>query len=535
MQVTAEASAMPDILSEKQWFKRLKKAATTGEVIDLGPDNEGPVLANPEHADLWRAGRVIPANAIRRVLTLPESVVKTFDPRGLQIAGARIDGDVDWSHISFIRPLHFDGCAFNSAVNLCNGRVTSLHLFECAITDLRLDEARIDGALFAVGLKAVGEIRAIGVHIGGALILTDATLTNPIGKAMHIDFARIEGALIARNLTTTGEICAAGVHIGGELGLTGATLTNLSGRPALHLYNAHIDGALFANRLTAIGEIRAIGVHISGTLILTDANLTSTNGDTLALTGATLRHLVLRPKRIRGPIRLELATIKTFSLPEAQGESEPHTSAFAEASMNAAGWSVTDFNGAIRRDWRVARSYLKRTDYPEFVPQPWFDLADVYDRAGHPDQARSLRLYAENQITGNTYGVTKAIRRIYAATVGYGYRPFLPVLWLLGVLVVAGFLIWTNQTQFLNVKILTPKTANDMCTDTSGYACFNTIGYTLQNVVPAASGPLGPDWVLSTSGWWPVTLGIVLAVLRLVAWGFAALTLAAMTGLLRKR
>jgi len=109
------------------------------------------------------------------------------------------------------------------------------------------------------------------------------------------------------------------------------------------------------------------------------------------------------------------------------------------------------------------------------------------------------------------------------------------VLWLFGVLVVSGFLIWANQAQFLNATTNSPTTANDVCTDTSGYACFNTIGYTLQNVVPTASGPLRPDWVLTTSGWWPIALGIALAVLRLMAWGFAALTLAAMTGLLRKR
>jgi hypothetical protein len=594
MQANPEEDTVPDTLSEEEWFERLENHAKTGTVLNLLPANPRPTDSDPAHADLWSADRTIPANAIRRILTASESEIKTFHPSGLRIQGARIDGNANWNRIAFPRQLAFAQCEFTSPMKLVDARIATLGLLQSQLPGLYLDAARIDGGvvgnkltvtgvtsaagahisgqfnligatltnfngralvldsarismgLFATDLIATGEIRAVGAHIGDQLNLHGATITNPTGRALNLDGARIDGTLFAGELTTYGETRAAGAHISGKLTLHDATLTNTYGQ-ALKLNGARIENGLLAPKLRTHGEIRAIGTQISGQFDLNGATLAYCGGDAVALTleRSTIDHLLLVPDQISGGIRLDSAKIGTFEVPQTAGTiGDQRAGAFIGSTLSAAGWSVTDVRGAIRQDWTVARDYLEHTPAPtsnqdsaagkEFIPQPWFEIADVYDRIGHPDHARKLRLRAEHRITRTTHGATKTIRNIYAATVGYGYRPFLPVLWLLGVLVTAGLLIWTNQDQFINSNHL-PTTANDVCTDTSGYTCFNTIAYTLQNVVPAASGPLRPDWALSASGGWPITLGISLAVLRLVAWGFAALTLAAMTGLLRKR
>ena len=642
---------MPEELSEKSWFKRLKKHAESGEPLDLRPGNSRPTFANPAHADLWPSDRVIPASAIGRILTLPESTVKAFHPDGLRIKGARIDGEPNWNRIVFPRQLAFDQCGFESPVGLrdsntstlcferchlpglhldaaqINGGVVaknatiigetsaigahisgqinlsnatllnpcgqalsldssqlpgglyapnltttgvitavSAHIGDlniiganCANADglaLRLDGAHIDGSLFAEELKVHGELHAPGIQVGGQLILSDATLTNPNGQALELDGARVGFDVYASGLRSEGEVRAIGAHISGELDLRDATLVAYSigngtngddGTTALILNGTQIGAGLIAERMTVHGEVRAIGAHISDRLDLTEATLTNSDGDVLVLERATVDQLFLFPARISGHIHLDLAKIGTLHVPPNPSTgSDLRPKALADSTLSAAGWSVTDIRGAIRRDWTVARSYLEHAPAPEtkpdgstrkeFIPQPWFEIADVYERIGHPDDARRLRLHTETQVTKNTHGPTKRNRRVYAATVGYGYRPFRPARWLIGVLVVAGLLIWTNQTQFISAdRTGLVHTANESCTDTSGYSCFNAIKYTLQNVVPAASGPMRSDWALSTIHPWAISIEMILGVLRLVAWGFAALTLAAMTGLLRKR
>lgn len=723
---------MADTLGEDEWFERLKAAAQAGELVDLVPDDAQFTFADPVHASVWPTERTIPANAIRRILTLPEAEMKTLDPRGLRVRGARIVGDAKWNRVNFPRLLAFDRCAFLAPIKLSDARLLTLGLQRCALLDVQLDAAQINGGVsvdnatvtgvisavganisgqfnlidanldnpdgptlildsaqislgvYAANLTANGEIRAAGARIGGQLNLDSATLTSPNGHALQLDGASVEGTFFGRKLRTYGEARAAGIRISGELNLSGATFANLRGRalnlelahigldlllsesegtraralgevrgvgirvngkvdiggailgniggpaltlesarigdhldldratitnskgqavildgarldsdlsaaslivdgetraigaringqlnltnatltrpwdeddsddeapkPALNLDWSRVDGGLFGNGLTAKGEVRAIGAHITGRTDLTDASLINYFGDALTMEAAELDDLILLPTRISGNVHLDLAKIATLHLPsKADTGRGTRAKAFSGSTLSAAGWSVTDLRGAARSDWEVARNYLGRTpslsptpaatsDANEltFIPHPWYEIADVYDRIGHPDDSKELRLYTEKQITKKTRGRTKAIRWAYDLTVGYGYRPGRPVLWLLGVLVAAGLLIWTNQAHFLNINRLAA-TANDSCSVDSDYACFNTIGYTLQNVVPAASGPLRPDWVLATNGWWPITVGFVLAVLRLFAWGFAALTLAAMTGLLRKR
>ncbi|NRI64836.1 hypothetical protein FEZ60_04675 [Rhodococcus sp. MS16] len=464
---------------------------------------------------------------------------------------------------------------------LVQAKIGTLTLRSCEVLAITLDGTRIDGNFHAHSLVAAEEVRAIGIHVTGQLTLNDANLKNLDGYALNLDGARIDDGLHAHNLRATGMTRAVGVHAN-QISLVGANLISRNG-DALNIDGARINCGMFADNLTAAGTVRAAGANITGLFSLVGANLIGRNGDALNIDGARidgdmiadnlsaagtiravdaeitgrlsfnrsvlvgqkippliLEHarvgvIDLRPTNVVGTIDLTGVTIRMLILPEANSSWEyPNAETFAKPALVAAGWSVSDFQGAIREDWTVARAYLEPA-CNGFIPAPWFEIADVYDRIGHPDQARRVRLYAERHVTANSHGSTKAIRRVYAATVGYGYRPFLPVLWLLCILAVSGIMIWTNQTQFIPADRSVAATAHETCTDTSPYPCFNAIGYTLQNVVPAASGPQRPDWALSTTGPWAVAIGAVLASLRLLAWVFAALTLAAMTGLLRKR
>ncbi|MDJ0424863.1 hypothetical protein QNA19_02860 [Rhodococcus fascians] len=757
---------MCTIRTETQWFELLLQAATHGTPVNLCQDDP-QTFSDARFAKFWSGERHIPANAIRRVLTLPESEVKNFDPTGLQIRGARIEGAANWQRVHFGRRLSFEQCAFASPVLLRDSRISTLTLSDCFLPGLHFDAARIDGGVVASRVTIRGEMTAVGARIEGQLNLCEAYLENKNGRALVIDSARISLGLYAKELHTFGEVLASGSQIGDQLNLTNSILDNRGGR-ALVLDGAQIDGSLFADGCEAFGEVRLTGIRISSHLNLEDAilnnpagraldmdhavfgpevsanglrasgaitaegmtvpglfNLTNSrifgfenwaitidasqigrltatgmecyggfsavrstvsgqfdlshtvfassgdtaalrldsarageslslesseisagskaaslegievhgdlrgsdmkvtggtsaigarvdgqmkltgavfykpyagggvdialdigdlrvgatfyademsvagamaaigasidgrfditgsrfhaasNGDALILERAGIDHFIFNPDSIDGLIYLDLAKINVLQFPDFEkGRDKERHPAFSESRLSAAGWTLSDVRGDARRNWRIAESYLQ--DYPtarsasrnskSFIPQPWFEVANVYEKIGHPDFARNIRISAERRLTqGTPFGPTKSIRKLYAGTVGYGYRPILPVMWLMATLFTAGFLVWTNQAHFFPVDRSLGVTANSYCDANSRYNCFNFVGYTLQNIVPAASGPLRPDWTLSTTGWWPVTIGMLLAALRLVAWGFAALSLAAMTGLLRKR
>lgn len=401
-----------------------------------------------------------------------------------------------------------------------------------------------------------------GANVANFVDLSDAILASEFGIALSLNATSITGDLVARGSSVSGQVNAIGVRIGGELTFSDSLLkccrivdssliSFIDGDQddrecALNISGGRIDGGVYLHRTLVRGEIRAINISIRGRLEFEDSILQNLGADALNLEGAQIGSLILRPEKITGNLHLDLSSIDALQLPRLdEGSTDWWHPAFEHATISAAGWRVSDIRGGVRRDWKEARGYLEKIyrdperspDYVEFIPQPWFEVADVYERIGHPDQARHMRLHVERQITRRmAFGRTKILRLSYAAVTGYGYMPARPSLWLLGSITLAGLLIWTNKAKVVAVNQSSGRSANDLCRgDGGGTPCFSTLNFTLQNLLPTASGAVRPEWTLAGSGQWAVLLGIFLALLRIAAWVFAAIGLAAMTGLVRRR
>jgi hypothetical protein len=107
------------------------------------------------------------------------------------------------------------------------------------------------------GFTARGEVRLLGAHIGGQLILSGATLTNPDGRALNADGLTVDQDILCREgFTATGEVRLVGAHIGGNLEFNGATLTNPDSL-ALSADALTVDQGVFCREgFTATGEVR---------------------------------------------------------------------------------------------------------------------------------------------------------------------------------------------------------------------------------------------------------------------------------------
>ncbi|MEE6272464.1 hypothetical protein V2J56_03770 [Georgenia sp. MJ206] len=343
------------------WVERLVRHARSGEPLDLardGDDDEAttrddeatagdPRDGVADNAEARSRERHIPATAIRRALLDPDL---RPDPRGLVIRGARITGALDLAHAAVPCPLVLRSCVLGGALNAEDAQLIALDLGRTVVTtvnldgavlraDLRLnrlratrevravgirigghlllreavltdaggtalslDRARVDGSAFLTALRATGTVRANGAHVAGQLTLREAVLATPGGNALSLDGAFV-GGLFLTDVQATGKVRALGAHITGQLNLGGAVLSNPAG-DALSLDRAEVDGSAFLTNLRATGRVRALGAHITGQLTLRGAVLQSADGDALVLDGVRVdRGIFMTRMQATGEVR----------------------------------------------------------------------------------------------------------------------------------------------------------------------------------------------------------------------------------------
>ncbi|QUR67458.1 hypothetical protein [Mycobacterium spongiae] len=504
-----------------------------------------------------------------------------FEAAGeIRASGAKIQGDLDVSGATLNNP---EGCALNLDIaeiggNLvaaggfqANGEISALQAAIKGQLDLRgatltnpngcaliLNGAEIGSSVFAgEAFEANGEIRAWDATIKGPLRLSGATVTNPNGCSLNLFGAEIGSSVYAGDgFEANGQFLAWAATIKGQLYLSGATLNNPNDC-ALSLSGAEIaDNLLAGDGFEARGEINAMGARINGDFRLSGANLYNPNGVALNLKKAKLGVLTLAPESVQGPIVLNRAVIE--DLVTASKDPPP---------VVATGWTLGDIHGPLRYDWRIAKKWLNAKSPSSTQPprreqkgrapvQPWYELADVYERNGGPAAARHLRFAAANKTTKQSPWPTKLVRRAYLLLAGNGYYPLIAALWLLLVVVAGWRLVATNREDILPAHEVVaaiqhqmgdrapPITAETPCEKLSdlakaeniktlrAYPCMTSFAFAVNTILPAAGGVIESDWVVAPDATRALTLG--LPMLKFTAWGLAALLLAAITGLLRK-
>ena len=203
--------------------------------------------------------------------------------------------------------LSLEGASLKGEVN-AEGRVVG--------SALSADQATIEGGVFCKSIngqrfEAEGEVRLLGVTIGGQLSLNGAKLKGSadgqghvVGSALSADEATIKGGIFCppadgQRFEAEGGVRLLGATIGGQLGLNGAKLKGSSddqGRvvgPALSAYQAEIKGSVFClpadgHRFEAEGEVRLLGVTVGDLLNLSGAKLKGSVDDRGLVVGPAL-------------------------------------------------------------------------------------------------------------------------------------------------------------------------------------------------------------------------------------------------------
>ena len=559
----------------------LSEALAQGTELVLGegtlPDHPGGGRSSP-------ADPAVPAELLRAVLLDPDPD-RRVDPRGVALRGALITGELDLAWATLHHPLTFRSCRFIGPVTL-----TDAHLRRLSFAGSSLDGVDDDGySLVASGLVVDDDLfltgwAGTGFFAAGALLLAGARITgqfNMRGATLNGERLTQDGvSLFADSLqvgrglmmSTRGDLrFAAGgtlrltaARITGQVDLTGAELHGNEQRdqPALHADGMYVDGDVALDYdgrypFTSLGAVRLLGAQITGQLSLRGAELFARDicldADQVRADGG----LFLEPQ---APPRSSAAT-GTVRLSGARlGHLHVSPSADLLPRMGeVVGWQLGDVHGVIRTNVSAAEQWLDT----QATSQPLQELADRYDRNGQPADARRLRYRAAVRSTARGPWWAKPQRWAYRVTTGHGYYPLLAAVWLLAIFAAAWGLAaaangsYTTPTTEVIAADLRERVAAQRqllvrgealpadepklpdrlpsrvpatwCTPDWDVPCLSPPLHAATVALPAAAAAGMQPWTAQSG------VAFALVVLRGLAWVFAALLLAGVTGLLKKQ
>ncbi|WP_338702704.1 hypothetical protein V2W30_35530 [Streptomyces sp. Q6] len=430
---------------------------------------------------------------------------------------------------------------------VCSG-ATFVNLHGCA---LDMNQARIEhSALMNERFKAAGRgrdgwpgaVNLSGVSVGGLLDFSGATLESTDGTALqalslHTGLPLVLGRGFKAGVEGS-DACA--VLLSGatieELVCEGVELTS-SGGPALmadHLTvrgsvvftDSVLDaaserfGALWLGGAEAGGELRCHGTRMenkSGAALAAPfmkARLNVALGDELDLRGGgDAAALNLRGAHVDGSLIIG----DHVALAHRRGPRH---------RLDVNGLTYTDLEGRGRHDWLT---YLY-DGTATYAAQPYRQLAGLCHQRGHDKEARSVLVAQQkDRLRRDHVGLAeRAWGGLTGMVLGYGYKPWRAIFYLLGVVALA-----VTLAVVLGAHGGVAREADTAGAHHGPCSVVETVSIGLQLALPlarsagpqdctVASGAAGQ--ALTASGW----------VLQALSWAFATLFVAGFTGAVRR-
>ena len=251
-------------LSEAE--ERVVQHALDGTVADCSNLGGGDDPAKPEK---WHASRNVRADLIRW-LVVDREARKQVDPRGVQIQGARITGDLDLSSTNIPFPLFLWDCRLDWPLKLQWAKVPVLGLDGSWIQEINAEGLKLEGSLFlGTGFHAERGVQLYGATIGGDLDAERGSFKNrnPKGFALNGERAKVTGdVFLDQGFNAEGGVQLYGATIGGNLDAERGTFKNPKGY-ALYADGIKVAGSVFLRSgFHAEGGVWLLGATIGSDL-----------------------------------------------------------------------------------------------------------------------------------------------------------------------------------------------------------------------------------------------------------------------------
>jgi hypothetical protein len=425
----------------------------------------------------------------------------------------RIRDQLDLEGASVACPLWLEDCFVEDAILLRDGLAAALSFHGCHLRDgLSAQQLETRGDLDLTGVWVEGELVMYGAHVEGQLLLSGARLVNDGGVALNANNITVDSDVFCREgFNAKGEVRLLGAHIGGQLDFSGARLASPGGY-ALLADRLTVENDMFCrDGFDATGEVSLRGAHIGGQLTLRGASLVNlylkgqTLDPALDLEGLTANELILQPK-VRPLAIVDLTNAKVGSVADSE-TTWPEVLRLRGFIYDRV-WAEPEIGASARLPW------LER-DPRGYAPQVYDQLAAAYRADGRDEDALRVLVAKQRQRRSTLNPAGKVWNSLLRWTVGYGYRPYYALFWLVALWVV-GWIVFS---------VAHP---GDMTPTADGGPQFYAVAYSLDTLLPIVD--LGQQ-----SHWTPGGAALVVSwVLIGLGWVLTTAVVAALTGLIKR-
>jgi hypothetical protein len=393
-----------------------------------------------------------------------------FSADGIQITGDMFcqelstDGEMRLVEARIGEQLSMEGATLRGRT--VDGRMTR---------SLNADQIEVGGSVYCrEGFEAEGEIRMLAAKVGGQLSFTDARVVGEValleasieaefglsrtefigvdGLALNADRIKVGGGMFCTGMKATGLVRIPAAKIGGQITLQGATLNateELDGkRRALNAQRAEIAGnVFFTGGFQATGEIEMLSAQIGGQLATDGARLDGGGSPALSLVGASVDELSFGFVEVNGTVDLTHTTIR--SLWDAY---EGKFTGKRPSDLSLDGFSYQALREPLDAGRRL--EWIAPSQEGRYYPGVYVELASAFSRMGHGGDARKVSIAGERRARKELkkWSPLRGWHDLLWVTVGYGYRNWLALVWLAGLLVAGSIACWIGDDSFVALQ-----------------------------------------------------------------------------------
>ena len=491
---------------------RLLRAVVTGTTA-WGGDcaGEKDPLNDLAQAANWGPDRTVDAKLIRW-LVVDHDAVQLVTSSGIDLRAARIAGTLYLSNATVPFPMIIAHCLMGD-INLSDAQTRTIDFHGSSINNLSGQGVSVDGDLLINGgLTAAGSIDLTDAKIDGDLRCSGAHFKKT-PESIAVALAQIKRNAYFNKVDTVGKIRLNRTTINGDLDFNDARF--LGTEDADHGGSAQIAAA---------AQLQAAFVSVGGTLFWQRVSLAPTS-------------------------LVDLSSTSVGTLWDDEADWPPSPFLYLDGFVYRKIAAEAPMTAGRRLQW------LRRQP-KNFRPQPYQQLAHVFERAGLQGDATAVRVASEQQAyesaaAGNlTSDGIRFWSFLLRWTIGYGYRPFLAMIPIVFFVLLGTTLFWSGYQR----GVLTPvdKEAAEyfekarqvksnphliVPAPPAGYQPFNAFFYSLESFLPLVKLHQEDYWLPNAAlkRKWGTGLRYYLWIHILAGWFFSAMLVAGVTGLVHSQ
>jgi hypothetical protein len=564
--------------AEEKLFVATEKGEMASMLVGINEADD------PADARQWPDYRTLDASALAWLATDPEAL-RLVTPRGIQISGMRIVGDLNLSDIKMVFPFIARDCFFEANILLPDARLTSFVLQHCFLQGLDASRAHFDGVAFLFGgCQAEEPVSFADATINGSLNCDGAHFC----KGFDAQVSKIGGNFFARQgFAARSEVNLIGATVAGNLEFDGAWLYNPGG-VALQAERVKVGGHVFlrpdqarkpeSKPFRADGEVSLFGATIGGSLFCDGAQLNNPGKNKKALladgckiTGNARLQDGFRPA---GTVDFGGAIVEdTFFWVKVEVVKKTTVLLLYSAKLGTLHghketWPVPGdlgMDGLVydRIEDETPTTGKDRTKWLELQPsdqphtQPYEQLASVLRKMGRDGEMREVMVAKNWQFKKFTHPFSADWwwYACFGNIIGYGYQPWRPFFMSLGLIILGAFLFWrgysggilvpTKESAYEKQNATAESAATNGRPIAESYPRFSAVVYSLESFTPLLKLDQSSNWApnanrgrplqvgrlrLGTTGSW---LRVYLWLHIILGWVLTSLWVGSITGLVK--